>query len=113
MEIFSKLLSKTDSTVRLAIPTSAQPHFHNFVGRDLPVIDWTGQEWSFRFSIRRGGHPKPVFIGDWAKFARAKGLQLNDRLIFTLEDGTYRIEVSRKTHMKLFGQNLWIHVDNA
>ncbi|KAJ0040170.1 hypothetical protein Pint_28687 [Pistacia integerrima] len=73
-------LVETDSTVRLAIPTSALPHFENFGGRDLLVRDWTGQEWKFCFSIRKVGHPGPVFTGDWVRFAQAKRLQLNDLL---------------------------------
>ncbi|KAJ0039839.1 hypothetical protein Pint_28671 [Pistacia integerrima] len=65
--------------------------------------------------IGNRGHPRPVFIGDWARFARAKRLQRKDRLIFTqLEHGEYRIEVFRKTDFKLFGQNvMWVHVDEA
>ncbi|KAJ0040168.1 hypothetical protein Pint_28684 [Pistacia integerrima] len=115
MEVFSKFLSETDSTVRLAIPTSALPHFENFGGRDLLVRDWTGQEWKFCFSIRKVGHPRPVFTGDWVRFAQAKCLQLNDLLIFTqLEHGQYRVEVFRETHFELLGQKImWIHVDKA
>ncbi|KAJ0041484.1 hypothetical protein Pint_28691 [Pistacia integerrima] len=98
MEVFSKFLSKSDSTVRLAIPTSALPYFENFGGRDLLVRDWTEQERKYRFSISNIGHPRPVFTGDRARFARAKGLQLKDLLIFTqLENGEYKVEVFRKT----------------
>ncbi|KAJ0039841.1 hypothetical protein Pint_28673 [Pistacia integerrima] len=115
MEVFSKFLSVTDSTVRLAIPTMALPHFENPGGHDLLVRDWTEQEWNFRLSTRDGDHPKPVFTGDWGRFARAKGLQVNDLLIFTQrEDGEYRIDVYRETHFVLFGQPvIWIHGDQA
>ncbi|KAJ0040635.1 hypothetical protein Pint_28667 [Pistacia integerrima] len=68
---FPVTLVETDSTVRLAIPTSALPHFENFGGRDLLVRDWTGQAWKFCFSIRKVGHPRPVFTGDWVRFAQA------------------------------------------
>ncbi|KAJ0097833.1 hypothetical protein Patl1_29247 [Pistacia atlantica] len=80
MEVFSKFLSNTDSTVRLAIPTNALPHFESLGERDLLVRDWTEQEWNFRLSIRNIGHPRPVFTRDWARFAQAKRLQLNDLL---------------------------------
>ncbi|KAJ0041485.1 hypothetical protein Pint_28690 [Pistacia integerrima] len=115
MEVFSKFLSNTDSTVRLAIPTSALPHFKNFGGRDLLVTDWEEQEWKFHFSTRNLGHAKPVFTGDWVRFAQAKRLQLNDLLIFSqLEQGQYRIEVFRETDFELLGQKvMWIHVDKA
>ncbi|KAJ0097834.1 hypothetical protein Patl1_29246 [Pistacia atlantica] len=83
MEVFSKRLSNTDSTVRLAIPSSALPHFENLVGCDLPVTDWGDQKWKFRFSVRNVGHARPVFTGDWVSFAQAKRLQVNDLLIFT------------------------------
>ncbi|KAJ0040634.1 hypothetical protein Pint_28666 [Pistacia integerrima] len=120
MEVFSKILSVTDLNVRLAIPAKALQHFGNPGGRDLRVRDllvrdWTEQEWNFRLSTRDGDHPKPVFTGDWGRFARAKGLQVNDLLIFTQrEDGEYRIDVYRKTDFVLFGQPIIrIHVDQA
>ncbi|KAJ0040638.1 hypothetical protein Pint_28663 [Pistacia integerrima] len=116
MEVFSKRLSNTDSTVRLAIPSSALPHCENLVGCDLPVTDWGDQKWKFRFSVRNVGHARPVFTGDWVSFAQAKRLQVNDLLIFTqLEHGEYKIDVFRETNFKLFGQNIkyWIHVDKA
>ncbi|KAJ0040172.1 hypothetical protein Pint_28681 [Pistacia integerrima] len=102
MEIFSKFLSESDTTVRLAIPTTSLPHFQNLRRRDLLVRDWAEEEWTFRFSIRNIGHPRPVFSGDWVKFSQAKGLQPYDLLIFSrLEDGEYRIELVSK----------WIKVD--
>ncbi|KAJ0097103.1 hypothetical protein Patl1_29255 [Pistacia atlantica] len=115
MEVFSKFLSNTDSTVRLAIPTSALPHFESFGGCDLLVRDWTEQEWRFRFSLRKVGHPKPIFTGDWVRFAQAKHLQLDDLLIFTqLEDSQYKVEVFRETDFELLGQRvMWIHVDKT
>ncbi|KAJ0039836.1 hypothetical protein Pint_28675 [Pistacia integerrima] len=115
MMVFFKHLTKTDLTVRLAIPSSALPHFENLEGCDLLVRDYrTRQEWKFRFSTRNIGHPRPVFTGDWVRFARAKRLLLHDLLIFNqLEDGQYRIEVLRKTDLKLFGKVIWIHVDEA
>ncbi|KAJ0039843.1 hypothetical protein Pint_28678 [Pistacia integerrima] len=98
MEVFSKFLSETDTTVRLAIPTTSLPHFQNLRGRDLLVRDWAEEEWTFRFSIRNIGHPRPVFSGDWVKFSQAKGLQPYDLLIFSrLEDDQYRVEVLRET----------------
>ncbi|KAJ0097102.1 hypothetical protein Patl1_29253 [Pistacia atlantica] len=114
-EVSSKFLSNTDSTVRLAIPTSALPHFENSGERDLLVRDWTEQEWKFRFSTRNVGHAKPFFTGDWVRFAKAKRLQLDDSFIFTqLEDGQYRVEVFRETDFELLGQKvMWIHVDKA
>ncbi|KAJ0079941.1 hypothetical protein Patl1_22277 [Pistacia atlantica] len=116
VEIFSKFLSEYDISERLSIPTSALRHFESFEGQcdnHVVVKDWNGEEWNFRFSTRRIGHPRPVFTGQWLTFAQDKGLKPDDLLIFIGHgDGQKRIEVIRETDPMLFGQAIiWARVD--
>lgn len=115
MEVFSKFLSQSDTTVRLSVPTRALPDLHYFEGSDLPVTDWNGGEWLFRFSTRRQGHPRPVFTGGWLGFSRAMRLQARDWLtLYQLEDGKYRIDIYGRPISKFLVRKLsgfaWIIV---
>ena len=96
--MFSKPLSRTDISKRLAIPTYSLSMFPPFQdGRHeikLEVWDDDGKMWKFVCSIRKtGNYQKPVFSEVWLDFVRAKGLSVGD------EVSLYKIE----NRTKLFG----------
>ena len=105
--VFSKALSRSDTTVKLAIPTAALQNFAGLGEGVLRVTDWNRDAWEFRLSTRKRGHPRPVFTGEWLAFARAKRFQVNDHLFFTrLEDGQCENQLLRGINFRLFGANL-------
>ena len=99
--MFSKRLTQTDISKRLAIPTDSLSMFPPFQdGRheiELEVWDDDGHDgkiWKFVCSIRKiGNYQKPVFSKVWLDFVRAKGLSVGD------EVSLYKIE----NRSKLFG----------
>ncbi|GKU98927.1 hypothetical protein SLEP1_g11860 [Rubroshorea leprosula] len=73
MALFSKTLTQTDSSKRMAIPSKfTRQHLPEFEGgtQNSVVEDVRGQGWCFGYSIRREGHPKPVFQAGWLDFVR-------------------------------------------
>ncbi|KAJ4822672.1 hypothetical protein Tsubulata_027235 [Turnera subulata] len=123
VELFTKELSSTDVTYRLAVPTRAlHDHFHIPEGEneiEVLVKDSSDQDWEFMLSIRPN-HPnlRPVFIGEWMAFVRSKGIMEGDRVIlykqYSTEGGddgwTYSIKAERNM-FKLFGTDIWVDVD--
>lgn len=76
---------------------------------DFHVMDECGQVWTFRCTIRKKNHPKPVISKDWSKFVSSKHLDVGDKITFSkLENKVscafYKIEV--KKPVKLFGVNV-------
>ncbi|KAL5789702.1 hypothetical protein ACOSQ2_004590 [Xanthoceras sorbifolium] len=114
MEIFTKLLTKSDIESKLVVPTTALQHFSMPEGghcTDLMVTDSTGQGWPFRLYIRASGrYPKPLLTTGWLQFVRTKGLQVGDEVIFSKEEEKYKIEVKRHTFV-LFGKHIQAEVD--
>lgn len=90
--MFSKPLTKTDISKRLAIPTSRLPLFPALPsedgGNEIEMEVWddnyydgnsNGKLWKFVFKIRNNDkYRKPVFSTGWLDFVRAKGLAVDD-----------------------------------
>ncbi|KAK0597774.1 hypothetical protein LWI29_028477 [Acer saccharum] len=104
--IFSKLLTETDISVRLTVPTRALQHINMPAGDNnvyLSPEDSEGREWPFRCYTRLNGHPRPAFTTGWLDFVEAKELQIGDRVTFSMleDEGVaggapqYRIRATR------------------
>ena len=83
--IFSKRLTQTDISKRLAIPTDSLSMFPPFEDGgneiELEVWDDDGKMRKFVCSIRKTGkYQKPVFSKVWLDFVRAKGLSVGDEV---------------------------------
>ncbi|GAB4857584.1 hypothetical protein Ancab_040525 [Ancistrocladus abbreviatus] len=122
--IFSKILRKTDVKNRLSwpieqlhlimqIPTSCKVSLEIPTSCKVPflVADDFGNLWEFICSTRDGDYLKPVIIGEWMTFARAKTLEVGDQLMFyEHKDPTVRFLVQvqrlRNPPLRLFGANI-------
>ncbi|GAB4834928.1 hypothetical protein Ancab_039984 [Ancistrocladus abbreviatus] len=83
--IFSKPLTKTDVNNRLSWPMDQLSRIPGTnTSHEVPflVADDFGNRWKFICSTRDEHYLKPVIIGEWMKFARAKALKKDDQLIF-------------------------------
>ncbi|XWS40000.1 hypothetical protein CRYUN_Cryun18bG0102600 [Craigia yunnanensis] len=109
MQLFSKLLSRTDIHKRLSIPMESFGSFPRCkVGHalDLQVKDKRGSLWLFRLSIRKKNYLKPVFSKGWCKFVQSKNLKVGDKVNFYKEEdeasgAQFKIKV--KKQVKIFG----------
>ncbi|XWS40723.1 hypothetical protein CRYUN_Cryun17cG0019800 [Craigia yunnanensis] len=90
--LFSKRLTHTDTSKRLAIPTKSLAFLPRFCGGhalELLVRDDNGHCWTFVCSIRRtGAYQKPVFQQCWREFVVAKCLNVGDKVTFYEEEAT-------------------------
>ncbi|KAK4850967.1 hypothetical protein QYF36_011398 [Acer negundo] len=78
--LFSKELSETDVSHRLAIPSGKLDQIAPLsLGEEvsIAVIDATGHQWSFRLSTRKEGkYLKPVISGNqWRRFVTERNLR--------------------------------------
>ncbi|XVE99756.1 hypothetical protein REPUB_Repub03eG0228400 [Reevesia pubescens] len=111
MEVFSKILTKTDVDKRLAIPTDCLKHFRFDKNKDsesLQVMDENGGIWNLRCYTRRRGYSKPVLSSGWRQFVTCSGIRAGDRVNFYIDykqEVSYRIEVKRK--FMIFGSECW------
>ncbi|KAK2638084.1 hypothetical protein Ddye_025879 [Dipteronia dyeriana] len=102
--IFSKPLSKTDVTHRLAIPSEKLDMIATLsLGEkvSVAVIDATGRQWSFDLSTRnKGNYFKPVISGkQWLEFVRLKHLREGDKITFyreTIENNEVRFRIEKE-----------------
>ncbi|TXG61596.1 hypothetical protein EZV62_012959 [Acer yangbiense] len=83
--IFTKPLSKTDVSHRLAIPSKKLNEIATLsLGEKahIPVIDATGRQWSFLLSTRNEGKFfKQVISGkEWLEFVKKKQLREGDNI---------------------------------
>ncbi|XVF60266.1 hypothetical protein PTKIN_Ptkin08bG0031100 [Pterospermum kingtungense] len=99
--LFSKRLTHTDTSKRLAIPTKSLaflPHFCGGHALELPVRDDNGHCWTFVCSIRKtGAYQKPVFQQCWREFVVAKRVNVGDKVTF------YEEEAAAEDGIKIFG----------
>lgn len=114
MQFFSKILTNTDTSVRLEVPISALERYQFPDGARvaaLAVIDWTGRTWNFRFTQRAEvNHRRPAITGEWLEFVRSHHLKPGDEVIFEeFNGGRYRIQVQKA--FKLFGKDIRISLD--
>ncbi|PNS99891.2 hypothetical protein POPTR_015G015800v4 [Populus trichocarpa] len=110
MAKFSKKLSKTDVRKRLAVPTrslSSLPSFDGAHAVYFQAADERGEVWTFKCSIRKRRHPKPVLSKDWLAFVDSKGLKAGDMIEFYKETNeaatahAYKVRAERQ--IKIFG----------
>ncbi|KAG6746638.1 hypothetical protein POTOM_049000 [Populus tomentosa] len=84
MARFSKVLRKTDIQKRLSVPTGFLSSLPSFNGGahavDFQAVDGSGRVWTFRCSIRRNGHPKPVISRGWLTYVHSKSLKVGDKV---------------------------------
>ncbi|XVF68214.1 hypothetical protein PTKIN_Ptkin10aG0186900 [Pterospermum kingtungense] len=105
MEVFSKILTKTDIGKRLAVPSQRKKCFLSFTGQqhriEFEVVDEDGGVWVFVCSTRKlGRFPKPVLTKGWLQFARWWKLAVGDEVILHSKvRGQYRIEIKRATQL--------------
>ncbi|XVE83998.1 hypothetical protein DITRI_Ditri16bG0133500 [Diplodiscus trichospermus] len=90
--VFSKRLTQTDISKRLAIPTESLSLFPPFEdgGKEIELEVWDGNDdddesngktWKFVCSIRKTGkYKKPVFSKGWLSFVKAEGLSAGDEV---------------------------------
>lgn len=88
--IFSKKLSKTDTTHRLVLPSEKLKKIAKLSpgeGKRITVMDTTEREWLFRLSTQtKGKFLKPVISGKvWREFVSKKRLQEGDKIILFRE----------------------------
>ncbi|KAK2640427.1 hypothetical protein Ddye_028222 [Dipteronia dyeriana] len=85
MEIFSKLLTISDVTSGLLIPTEALLHIPIPKGgrhhMGLVVNDSIGQVW--KFHLYPNSHDTLAFTEGWLEFVKAKGVREGDKVIFS------------------------------
>ncbi|EOY02452.1 Uncharacterized protein TCM_016924 [Theobroma cacao] len=95
-KMFSKRLTRTAISKRLALPTKKLSLFPPFDGGyEIELVVWDDdddvrrQVRKFVCSIRKTGYPKPVFSRGWLDFVVAKGLTVGDTVtLYKKEDRT-------------------------
>ena len=73
---------------------------------DLKAIDEKGKVWTFKCSIRKKGHPRPVISKGWLAFVGSKKLQAGYKIKFYKENNNvtahvFRVQVEKQ--IKIFG----------
>ena len=108
MTTFSKILSKTDTSKALSVPTKYLKSLPSFKGGhavNFQAMDEGGFVWTFQCSTRKKGHPKPVLSKGWLAFVRNKKLKVGDKIKFSLNQTAatsfYRVRAEKK--VKIFG----------
>ncbi|KAI5561835.1 hypothetical protein BDE02_15G013300 [Populus trichocarpa] len=112
MARFSKVLRKTDIKKRLSVPTGFLSSLPSFNGGghaiDFQAVDGSGHVWTFRCSIRRNGHPKPVISKGWLAYVHSKSLKVGDKVQFLKEKNDagakmHAYEIRAEKEIKIFG----------
>ncbi|XVF45895.1 hypothetical protein PTKIN_Ptkin02bG0244800 [Pterospermum kingtungense] len=114
MQLFSKLLTPTDCSKRLAIPKGVLTSLPDFDGGhavELQVRCESTREWPVVCTIRKKGYKKPVFSKGWRKFVLGNSLNVGDELIFHKEEDEsgsvhYRVEVKKATRPSAMDHDL-------
>ena len=109
MTTFSKILSKTDTSKALSVPTKYLKSLPSFKGGhavSFQAMDGSAFVWTFKCSTRKKGHPKPVLSKGWLAFVRNKKLKAGDKIKFSVLDQTaatpfYRVRAEKE--VKIFG----------
>ncbi|KAJ6376088.1 hypothetical protein OIU77_000959 [Salix suchowensis] len=109
MTTFSKILSKTDTSKALSVPTKYLRYLPSFKGGhavSFQAMDESGFVWTFKCSTRKEGHPKPVLSKGWLAFVRNKKLKVGDKIKFYVLDPTAAVPsygVRAEKEVKIFG----------
>jgi hypothetical protein len=109
MTTFSKILRKTDTSKTLSVPRKYLESLPSFKGGhavEFQAIDESGFVWTFKCSIRKKGHPKPVLSKGWRAFVRNKKLKVGDKIKLSLNQTAaatpfYRVQAEKE--VKIFG----------
>ncbi|KAF9671124.1 hypothetical protein SADUNF_Sadunf12G0014900 [Salix dunnii] len=110
MTTFSKILSKTDTSKALSVPTKylkSLPSFKGGHAASFQAMDESGFVWTFQCSTRQKGHPKPVLSKGWLSFVRNKKLKVGDKIKFisvldqTAATPFYRVRAEKE--IRIFG----------
>lgn len=119
LSTYSLNLNNVDSPVNFpsrSLGAFLFPQGRHFI--EFEAFDVDDQPIPFCLSIRRvGPYPKPVLRQAlWRRYVAQKNLQLNDRVIFSLEKNLatglkrYRVMALRRM-FTLFGQDIWVNVE--
>ncbi|KAJ6672840.1 hypothetical protein OIU85_014113 [Salix viminalis] len=110
MTTCSKILSKTDTSKALSVPTKYLKSLPSFKGGHAvsfqAMDESTGFVWTFQCSTRKKGHPKPVLSRGWLAFVRSKKLKVGDKIKFSVLDPTAAVPfygVRAEKEVKIFG----------
>ncbi|KAJ6868099.1 hypothetical protein NC651_033214 [Populus alba x Populus x berolinensis] len=112
MARFSKVLRKTDIKKRLSVPTGFLSSLLSFNGGghsvDFQAVDGSARVWTFRCSIRKNGHPKPVISKGWLAFVHSKNVKVGDKVQFSREKNEagakrHAFEIRAEKEIKIFG----------
>ncbi|KAJ6359390.1 hypothetical protein OIU76_001010 [Salix suchowensis] len=110
MTTFSKILSKTDTSKALSLPTKffkySLPSFNGGHAVTFQAMDESGFVWTFQCTTRKKGHPKPVLSKGWLAFVRNKKLKVGDKITFSVLDPTAAVPsygVRAEKEVKIFG----------
>ncbi|XP_038683069.1 B3 domain-containing protein Os02g0764100-like [Tripterygium wilfordii] len=111
--LFEKILTPTDITKRLSIPSRCLADFasseldQEAYAVELKVKDHeTGYAHSFYCTTRKRGYKKPVFSKGWIKFVRQRNLRIGDKVVFLREEdgaGGVVFKIGAKRRMRLMG----------
>ncbi|EOX97134.1 Uncharacterized protein TCM_006231 [Theobroma cacao] len=102
IKIFSKSLTDTDITKRLAIPAKILPFLPDFNGSHavtIPLMYGT-KMWPIVCSVRKNGYKKPVFSRGWRNFVICNDFHVGEELtMYKVQDEAgafhYRVEVEK------------------
>ncbi|KAK9213695.1 hypothetical protein WN944_005680 [Citrus x changshan-huyou] len=90
MEVYSKILTETDVSTRLAVESNTIDEFFPAFeagqdSQDLVVEDENGERWRFGLFIRQGPYGKPTISAGWRHFVRSKQAKVGDQVVFSKE----------------------------
>ncbi|TXG65146.1 hypothetical protein EZV62_006421 [Acer yangbiense] len=121
----SKLLTYSDITTKLVLPTQIRVHIPIMEGNhflDLQVMDSKEQMWTLRYYTRPAGNrASPVITVGWLEFVRAKRLEVGDELTFYRHQDRaangelqmqYMIQVTRTSNVTYQGDPISLDVEN-
>ncbi|ESR44603.1 hypothetical protein CICLE_v10003967mg [Citrus x clementina] len=109
MEVYSKILTETDVSTRLAVESNTIDEFFlafeaGQYSQNLVVEDENGERWPFRLFIRQGPYRKPTISAGWRCFVMSKQAEVGDQVVFIKERAgaigsafRYKIRVSKTT----------------
>ncbi|KAG5233732.1 B3 domain-containing transcription factor [Salix suchowensis] len=111
----SKILSKTDTSKALLVPTAylnSLPSFNGGHAMSFQAMDESGFVWTFKCSTRKNNrYRKPVLSKGWLASVRNKKLKVGDKIKFSVLNQTAGVpsygvqaeKVQAEKEVKIFG----------